>query len=72
MSANKSDPGRLPPTANAEYPDAIESDAVPALGRNAPYLREERISNGGLADDPTDSGDPVRNKHPFKDLTGGR
>lgn len=32
----------------------------------------ERVQSGGLDDDPTDSGEPVRNKYPFKNLKGGR
>lgn len=31
----------------------------------------ERVQSGGLDDDPTDSGAPVRNRVPFKNLKGG-
>jgi len=72
MSANKGEPGRLHPASNAEIPAELESENDPALGRRARYLGEERVASGGLDDDPTDSGDPVRNKKPFENLTGGR
>ena len=39
---------------------------------DANYLREARVSSGGLDDDPTDSGAPVKNRMPFKNLSGGR
>lgn len=32
----------------------------------------ERIASGGLDDDPSDSGNPVKNRVSFKDLKGGR
>lgn len=31
-----------------------------------------RVQSGGLDDDPTDSGAPVENTTPFKNLKGGR
>jgi hypothetical protein len=34
-----------------------------------PFAREE---NGGLTDDPTESGAPVRDRIPFAGLKGGR
>ena len=36
------------------------------------YLEAERIQSGGLDDDPTDSGDPVKNRRSFTKLKGGR
>jgi hypothetical protein len=35
-------------------------------------LDMERIQSGGLKDDPTESGEPVKNKYPFRNLHGGR
>lgn len=71
MSANKSEPGRLPPAVNAPLlPDGIERDVRSA--DDASYLKEERIASGGLDDDPTDSGAPVKNRHSFANLKGGR
>lgn len=32
----------------------------------------EREQNGNLSDDPTESGEPVVNVKPFKNLRGGR
>lgn len=32
----------------------------------------ERVQSGGLDDDPSDSGDPVKNRYPFKNLKGNR
>lgn len=34
-------------------------------------IERERISSGGLADDPTESGEPVRNPKPFGKLSEG-
>jgi hypothetical protein len=60
----------LHPSVNAETPEEIEREVRQPGDAN--YLREERISNGGLTDDPTDSGAPVKNRLPFKNLSGGR
>ena len=70
MSANKSEPGRLPPSVNAPIPAEIEREMRDPGDAN--YLREARVSSGGLDDDPTDSGAPVKNRMPFKKLSGGR
>lgn len=35
-------------------------------------LAQQREASGGLPDDPTESGNPVRNRVSFKNLTGGR
>ena len=72
MSANKSESGRLPPAENMPYSDAPENEAIPGLGRQASYLKHNRMANGGIEDDPTDSGEPVRNRKSFSNLTGGR
>lgn len=58
------------PSINAETPVEIERE-VRQLG-DANYLREARAENGGLEDDPTDSGAPVKNRVPYKNLQGGR
>ena len=69
MVAGK-EPGRLHPSVNAETPTEIEREVRQPGDAN--YLREARVSSGGLDDDPTDSGAPVKNRVPFKNLTGGR
>lgn len=48
--------------------DPIVRDDYPALGRRDRYQDHERAASGGLSDDPTESGNPVRNKQPFKNL----
>ena len=73
MAAAKSSQGSvLHPLINAPVPEAIESEASPGLGRADRYLREERIASGGLSDDPTESGEPVKNRKSFAKLSGGR
>jgi hypothetical protein len=60
---------------DAEYENKTgedENTLLFGLGRGSEVLKANRIANGGIDDDPTDSGDPVRNKTPFKNLTGGR
>jgi hypothetical protein len=42
------------------------------MERSTALLDLDRAQSGGLDDDPTDSGDPVRNRRSFKNLTGGR
>ena len=66
-------PSTLHPLEQAEVP-AIghEDEADPGLGRKARYLQDNRQANGGLADDPTESGAPVVNRKPFANLKGGR
>jgi len=49
-----------------------ENENKPGIGRNAGYLEQERLANGGLVDDPTDSGEPVKNRRSFTNLKGGR
>ena len=65
------DPGRLPPAVNADLlPDGIEREVrTPDVGS---YAKENRIASGGLDDDPTDSGAPVKNRHSYANLKGGR
>ena len=74
MAANKAVPkgSVLHPLVNAPVPDVLESEASPGLGRADRYLREERIASGGLSDDPTESGEPVKNRKSFANLKGGR
>ena len=62
--------GRLHPSVNSPIPTEIERE-VRDPG-DATYLTEARRESGGLDDDPTDSGAPVKNRLPFKNLTGGR
>jgi hypothetical protein len=70
MSASKSEPGRLQPSINAEIPAEIEREVrQPHQDR---YLTEERRESGGLSDDPTESGEPVKNRRSYANLTGGR
>ena len=71
MAAKALQSSVLHPLVNAPVPDVIESEASPGLGRADRYLKEERIASGGLSDDPTDSGEPVRNRKSFAKL-GGR
>lgn len=62
--------GRLHPAVNAPAPDELEREVRdPADAR---YLKEARSASGGLDDDPTDSGEPVKNRHSFANLKGGR
>lgn len=63
----------LHPLEQAAVPAiAHEDEADPGLGRRARYLQEERQANGGLSDDPTESGAPVVNRRSFTNLKGGR
>lgn len=72
MSAQRNGSSKIPPAENAEYPAGPESEAVPGIGRQADYLKQNRAASGGLDDDPTDSGAPVKNRRSFQNLTGGR
>ena len=73
MSGKASSPQQLHPLEQAEIPAvSYESEASPGLGRSNRYLEQERQASGGLDDDPTESGEPVRNRRSFKNLTGGR
>ncbi len=62
----------LHPMEQASVPPVGENEADPGLGRKARYLQEERAASGGLDDDPTDSGAPVKNRKSFTNLQGGR
>lgn len=69
----KSTSSSLHPLEQMEAPaNSFENEAVPGLGRSDRYAREERLASGGLDDDPTDSGAPVRNRKSFTNLKGGR
>jgi hypothetical protein len=61
----------LHPAEQAAPPAMLENEAEATLGRGDRYLRETR-ANGGLDDDPTDSGEPVKNRKSFSNLKGGR
>lgn len=60
-------------------PASTTLDGIPA-DPSSPYnpkrstftIDMDRIQSGGLSDDPTESGAPVINSTPFKNLTGGR
>jgi hypothetical protein len=69
--AGKDQPGRLPPAVNSVLlPEGIEREVrTPDVGS---YAKEARIASGGLDDDPTDSGAPVKNRHSYANLKGGR
>jgi hypothetical protein len=57
--------------------ETLDSDVAPITSPFKPVrstfpLDMERVQSGGLSDDPTESGAPVENTKPFKNLTGGR
>ena len=56
----------------ADPADPIVSESMPGFGRRDRYIDHARAASGGLSDDPTESGAPVRNKMPFKNLRGPR
>jgi len=63
------------PTNGPKSPDGdgyVQTEPVPAGRSDGLYLPEDRRQSGGLSDDPTESGEPVRNRHPHGPLTGGR
>jgi hypothetical protein len=53
------------------HPSDPTSPYVP-MRQNTFASDMERIQSGGLSDDPTESGAPVVDSTPFKNLTGGR
>lgn len=57
------------PLINTARPNVVE-DENPGLGRGDRVLAQQREE--GLDDDPTASGEPVRNSMPFRNLRGGR
>lgn len=59
------------PAVNVPHPNVIDDDRT-GLGADDSSLAQQRGSSGGLADDPTSSGAPVRNRRSFKGLRGGR
>jgi len=54
--------------------DGTPEDLVtPVVTKRSTFQTDmERIQSGGLDDDPTASGEPVRNRQSFKNLKGGR
>lgn len=61
------------PMVNPSAPTSgIEDENNPGLGRADRYLTLNRVANDNLTDDPTDSGEAVRNKRSYKNLAGGR
>lgn len=68
-TAGKQNPARTLDGA----PEVQKSPFAPTVPRSDSfYLEAERIQSGGLDDDPTDSGDPVKNRRSFSKLKGGR
>lgn len=60
--------GTQHPSIHPDYPTKVDTD-----GRfNPNTAREQRHASGGLEDDPTESGEPVKDRVSFKNLTGGR
>ena len=67
MAAVKSQPGAGTLDGNPEV------QSTPFQQPRSPYdLPFQREQSGGLDDDPTESGEPVRNRKSFTNLTGGR
>lgn len=62
----------LPGTESENAPVSQEQLASGRMGDNDQYLKQDRVSSGGLSDDPTESGAPVIDPTPFKNLSGGR
>jgi len=67
-----------PPKQNGRGPRTPDGDGykletpVPQTRSDVSYLDFDRVANGGLTDDPTESGEPVRNRRSHGPLTGGR
>lgn len=61
----------MAPSKKPEGDPVVMSQPV-VLERSTYQLDMDRVASGGLDDDPTDSGDPVRNRRSFTNLTGGR
>jgi hypothetical protein len=59
------------PAVNAPHPNVIDDDRT-GLGADDASLAQQRAASGGLSDDPTESGSPVKNRKSFRNLTGGR
>lgn len=53
-------------------PAGSEDPYNPLEGVVRGYLAQARQQSGGLEDDPTDSGAPVKNRESFTGLKGGR
>ena len=59
------------PAVTVKHPDIIDDDRV-GLGSDDASLAQQRNASGGLSDDPTASGSPVKNRKSFRNLRGGR
>jgi hypothetical protein len=59
------------PAINSPHPNSIDDDRT-GLGHDDASLAQQRAASGGLSDDPGESGAPVVNPVPFKNLKGGR
>jgi len=60
------------PPAETLDPQVPEPTNPFKMTRDTFPLEMERVQSGGLSDDPTESGAPVENTKPFKNLQGGR
>lgn len=62
------------PIVNPTRPsdDVLDDENDPGLGRGDRLLAQNRAASGGLSDDPTESGEPVKNRRSFTNLQGGR
>jgi hypothetical protein len=60
------------PPARSLDGDPAEPTSPFAPQRSTYPLDLERVQSGGLDDDPTESGDPVKNRVSSKNLEGGR
>ena len=62
----------IDPVAKLDGNPEVQTEAFPASRTDNFYEGAERVQSGGLADDPTVSGAPVKNRYPFANLKGGR
>lgn len=62
--ANPKAPEPIPALLPADKRKMSEEAEVAEMDRK--ILDQQRVSSGGLADDPTESGEPVKNRHSFK------
>ena len=59
-------------TVRETHPMPFVDENEPGLDRKSRLLEQQRASSGGLSDDPSDSGNPVRDgATPFRITTNG-
>lgn len=59
-------------TVRETHPMPLVNENEPGLDRKSRLLEQQRASSGGLSDDPTESGNPVRDgAEPFRITTNG-